>query len=1006
MDQKVKVIDVTKTFMVTDPNAFPNNQGYTQQEDNPEKGLPILGFEGYNFLPTSYGYRSYFGQSSILNVPPLLEKCDRILLYQFANYTNILVALTQTGIYLTRPSIGGSLWVDTTNTPIVYHDWLGGRGFIAPADLATPITYLEWTFCVLENILYMYKEGTNSVYTIGPAGINLGTGVVTVGSFTPTFLNMAGQKGIFRAGGRLGFWDSANSVSWSDQAVKSDFTPAIETRAGNMIFKAVLGRIVTIKEQGDGFVIYTTKGIVGVRFINDISMLWEATAISDTAGIAYDREVTTGITDLEHFAYTNTGIKRIGSFSAINRSHQFEDIIPDIYDLLKEQREPVYLDFLNGRYLFLSVINSNYIYSKTSFVYNTINAVSVRLLVNDAPWNGVTVLPVHINGTVVSAHIAAQMLAGVTTGMYTEWIGQGRTMYPTWMNSPMNPYAQDSSSNHVPNASIRPGPTFVFSGTAESSLIEIGLASCIPDNAINPVGKYLGWSYPGLNNTGSAFKGLADSYLADFIATQIAEWDNFTAIQVANKTAIESIPPYSAPTVQGNTPYLTSAAAQAVIDAIIVANGGSGNSYQVSNTLIGSFLSGAGTINNQGITGAGTNYAQLHIDKTFTGGYDVYRKKVRTYSIRSATRPVNGVGYVSLAGTMTPLGSWSVPPPSVPLTSCFAEGATSAQALNTLHAAIVAQYPAAFQAIDTGNFTYNASNPVWPGNQGSLTYTVSFPQVSPFPFVGSGYNLISSPNIYGVGSITEYFIDYVDTTTIPPLTTNPTITLTSAMMANQIILNWAYIGQGLPEGNFTSALGAIDIPGTNIVGTTNLPLDLNIVYPGASFLINDGSPAPIYPTFSGALVLDTALKKWGKMKGDFRTIMDMAPINSIDSSINFTNFGLNMAMLSPGGEVRALDARPTDSWIRYGKVGYYRQGYTQCQEVRASFRSSSSGNIILDTSIDGRALELSLNASYPFSSAADVTAFFSNKGRWHTITVSGQFDLQYLEFRGNSAGRR
>ena len=77
---------------------------------------------------------------------------------------------------------------------------------------------------------------------------------------------MSDRWGIFRANGRLGFWDSANSISWSSLFDKADFTPAIETLAGNVTFNDVLGRIVSIKASGSGFVIYSTKNIVGAAY--------------------------------------------------------------------------------------------------------------------------------------------------------------------------------------------------------------------------------------------------------------------------------------------------------------------------------------------------------------------------------------------------------------------------------------------------------------------------------------------------------------------------------------------------------------------------------------------------------------------------------------------------------------------------------------------------------------------------------------------------------------------
>ena len=51
---KEQIIDVTRSFLVTDPEAFYENLMVPQREDAPEKMLPVVAFEGYNFLPTLY----------------------------------------------------------------------------------------------------------------------------------------------------------------------------------------------------------------------------------------------------------------------------------------------------------------------------------------------------------------------------------------------------------------------------------------------------------------------------------------------------------------------------------------------------------------------------------------------------------------------------------------------------------------------------------------------------------------------------------------------------------------------------------------------------------------------------------------------------------------------------------------------------------------------------------------------------------------------------------------
>ena len=246
--------------------------------------------------------------------------------------------------------------------------------------------------------------------------------------------------------------------------------------------------------------------------------------------------------------------------------------------------------------------------------------------------------------------------------------------------------------------------------------------------------------------------------------------------------------------------------------------------------------------------------------------------------------------------------------------------------------------------------------------------------------------------------------------------------------ATPILLNVAhqtYSGsqRNLSAESYTSTFPATGVTGASIPvtgtirrGVPFLPVDVNVVYPGATFLLQDGIPAPIYPSFVGALVYDIALKKWGKLKESYRTLIDYSPVNNLNGALGYTNFGMDAAMLSPinvapasvvlNGTIHTFDARPVNSWIRYGKMGLYRRGKTKIHEIHAHFRTSSNGSIILDSSIDGRSLELSMTKNFPFASAASATFNVDSIGSWHTVIISGQFDLQYLEVRGNMVSRR
>ena len=92
--------------------------------------------------------------------------------------------------------------------------------------------------------------------------------------------------------------------------------------------------------------------------------------------------------------------------------------------------------------------------------------------------------------------------------------------------------------------------------------------------------------------------------------------------------------------------------------------------------------------------------------------------------------------------------------------------------------------------------------------------------------------------------------------------------------------------------------------------------------------------------------------------------------------------------------------------MKYGKIGYTRKGFTVMHEVRMHFRLGFTGTVTLDTSLNGTTIESSLSKDYIFTNVLNANCFPVVSGKWHTIKVAGNFDLQYLEFRGIISGRR
>lgn len=556
MAQLAQIIDLTKSYYPCDPNAFPENMIDTQREDSPEKmAAPVIPYEGWNFLPTSYGYRSYFGKNSKLNIDALASPCDHLLLYQDALYNNVLVALCDDGVWVARTDIAGINWV---------HE----KTLTEPAEGS----YLQWTWCVLANDLYIYRQGHTKIFKLdssptvnstnpypvisvtscvidaqgtaqsstaykvhvstidninyagtgtkvvsipimmteslvtdrgagstwdinitwadfpavrendgaGAYGVwfrvyfqNLNTDQVyytdvrapvdnvlpnntmqipnvpypttllssgfpdaasintvvdtAVSEFTPSFLTMTAQMGVFRAGSRLGMWDSSNSISWSSLEDYTDFTPDVISMSGNMTFIGVIGRIVVCHGHSDGFIIYSTGSILGVRQTFDDSMLWDAMTITNKTGVFSPKSVTLGRSDSEQFAYTHSGLYTIGDFNKLSKSYGFERIFVDITDFLDQTNLPIHIKIVNNRYLFLNLLDNDYVDGLTSNQAYFVPPAS-KLLIGGTIWDGnLETLPTDISGYQWSI-ILEQLINGDTTNIYNQIINDS-TIY-------------------------------------------------------------------------------------------------------------------------------------------------------------------------------------------------------------------------------------------------------------------------------------------------------------------------------------------------------------------------------------------------------------------------------------------------------------------------------------------------------------------------------------------------------------------------------------------------
>lgn len=1150
--QNTKIVDLSKSYVPGDPNVFPENLEYTAQEDAPEKADPILAYEGVNFLPTEYGYRSYFGEQATINIAGLTSRCSELLMFQGENYSNLLVALCEDGIWTSSPAAVAGAW-----TPVV-------------TIVFNPLVYKDWTYILLSGSMYFYQEGNASVDVLAPA--------LTWTNFVPSFLHMAGQKGIFRAGGRLGFWDSANSVSYSSPLDYTDLTPALTTGAGNTKFRDVVGNIVLILSHGDGFIIYSTKSIVGVHLSQSTQALWSAAVVSSITGIAYPTHVCTGTSDSQHFVYTPVGLYSVGSYSLSEQTHDFTPLLTSTIDFVKESELPIRLTCLEGRYLFLSLVDGKYIDSAvssrtvttpglmqgllgwdgvpaslpTSLTSNQGTALINGLLAPassgsfaDVDWDGTYSAVIDFNnsssvGSLFTAadparhwgvaatyaplkdtasrlsflNPATKTVAGAFNTVdkdKTDFIAAQAAWVAAKKLEVVGPtrYTGTATSSLYPELPANPAPTNTYLGTvitgAGVDLLEHTDAGTLM-NSIN-LRRYFTGGQEITEVKTIEYVGYDDSSNMREYTTPMSESTNFTSFgvgllflrRVGSSTevvytedgitfVVKSIVP--AVVVQlhcvnnrlfiGHTP----ADVWYQLCCIVLLTSTDGITWTTCDVPLGYIFFGDCPI----AYGAG-QYAAIASDGTETRQVLLSADGI-TFTSHPLTNPSYGnlsvVAIMPYGGGLVAVDqtqlsysadgvNWAVPTPISHMISAYRDCGI-VQLSSGLYAAMPDSsrgiqgilvsadmitwtpkvIPIAYGVFPSGKITSygdtiyvykQQSGILASSSDGGTTWVVEYTCYSP----DNGVGMVGAR----VGCYNYDISSFVLVGTQAKLIESSTLTYTSAPVTGEYgysnlrieatefnkyqkdasgkwtLTDIMAAGGGAPPAlNLTYPIG---LSGSVVFGSSSfpspffsetgygygeapislgnpaiLPVDpLIISYPPVSYNLIDGSPAPLYPTYLGALVLDIQLKKWGKYKGSHSLIFDYSPQNNtLNGSIPYSNFGMRAGALRATGTVSLFDSAPVESWIRYGKVGYYRQGMTQLQEVRAHFRGLSTGMITLETSLDGRNLEASLQNGTVFTTQNSVTAYNDYNGSWHTIKISGQWDLQYLEVRGNIRGRR
>jgi hypothetical protein len=1009
MAQRSQHIDVTRSYLPISPDSLLENLINTDREDGEEKALPIVAYDGYNFLPTTQGYRSYFGIESKLDISSLASRAQFIISFQLPTYQTRLIALCEDGIWLAN---AGSLAAPWTQAVTLTFD---------------PAVLKEWSYCIIENILYMYSAGGDLVYKTNITALL----ELEILSFTPSFLNMAGQLGIFKAGTRLGFWDSANSISWSSNLDLTDFTPSLENLTGNTIFGDIIGRVITVKGHRDGFVVYSTRSILGVGFSFQSNLLWEAKKIMDSTGISYSRAVTVGQNDGEHFVYSTSGIYRIGEYTSLTNSFQVDPIATDFYDYIRETRDPVYLDIIAGRYLFFHIVDVNYVYSGISFQY--VPGTDQVLLIGGNPW---TLDPLALPATMSGNAVAAAINQIVTFGFQTfpnkkaRWnldfsITQPGTDSPlTRISNPTGPFTRAAQNPGFTASDIL--NTYIEGTTLPTEYDPV--ASIDSDSF-----RYFLGSKPVYPATVTGAMGID---MIETIQKQIYDWRLFLNHQQAAANILVTLTK-TKPVVQGTS----------IIDYVSASSPipPAPPDDLIEDTVVGNYRTGEGNLEFQ------MDFPQnmLYLRKYFQRKFTVTRRKRTVYTYRVDTAAIV-LGRRLVLTDLAISGNAGTPLTPNPIyVSCNEYALNDTELRPKVNAAFLASAPATVNSSTYGNvgktsatwsspgtgYTFveygpgvnylnltsiNSSSanvvPYYLDSQVTYSYLISYADAD------MGYAQLTgtqTDNVVSTTVVTSYPPTIVLTSPTPIFPTGPSAVSffpptwngveTLRMIAASAFSPWRY------DGSYGISLDLDPLAGYN--PATDMPVDVGsmlvygdsfiVRYPGTPYLLQSGVPFLAYPTFNGSYVLDLHLKKWGKQKNQFTVLGSLDAINqTINAILPTPDKGMTAFLKIPSNEIRIIDELPTDSLLKYGRIGHSRLGYTNLLEVKAWMRTVGYGSLVVEASIDGKQALPTLQHTTNFNSYAFVEAYPDISARWFNINLMGSFDLVGLEARTKVVSRR
>jgi len=977
--QNAKIIDVTRSFIPVDPNEYPENLHIFSGENSPEQRTPpIVPYMGWNFMPTAYGYRSFFGTNSAGDYASLSpNKPDHVFLFQTLTYKNVWIALCDTGIWIKEASTTGA--------------WTQLVVLAAPAD----DVFYEWYFFTIQNKLYCYRaNGANFYEILTDAGIP--TTNIACNTKTPNFITPTAQLGMFRLGQRVGFWDAQNAVAYSSADDYEDFTPAVLTGANVTTFNSVLGKISSIRSHGNNAIIYASKSVVGLVIQAGETFLVRAEPILQAAGVPYARNSVAAATDTVHYAYTTTGIYRI-------ENGKPDQVVPEVWDYFQKMKTGiVYLRYLEGRHLVFEVMDEDTINGNPIFTKEYIDSSSITFPGYDSvdDLHNLPALP-YDNVTLMNS-----LDSGSFGEMQSAFAGTGAQKKPGTFATPIwTCYLSNNGVKDVNNITFGAVPCG-FTGP-------LGTSFKMSPNGVPKTTDLTTDSTHKTASSGSDAWVDGNWTMQRFAQVQTAIWEKEEQVlqDVVNRILAQAY------FEQKTTNDVTVCAASGPTTSYCALGtypytftppqfGFNGCSFWLTRYCTEAKQLRAANINQVQCDNTGTLHsAPSYFKATFNGG-----DFSGIHHATAADCVTEVASFYGFAGFQYfPDGSDNNPGGPGNLISAQ-QGEIRDQAFPTSSRPYGIR--AYWQADDADHYLQQSGTAFAPNQPVIYQYLIAghYNKIE----TGSAHNEVQN-SLTGILAVESAYCEITGWKYTKPDGTTATVAAASCTNTTDDYPSSTSTGtRAVPSDDTRPPVASGDgslgdfpysIPSITGIDSTDWP-DQTLTYPPSSFLLQNGSIAPKYPTFVGAFVYDTELKKWGKAKLNYKQLLDYAPINSESSSlVPYTTFGMLAGAIKDDGFLYIFDDKPASSEITWGKIGFYRLGITDCESIRFDFASVCSGTLRVDVSVEGQEILAPISYSISYD-GKQVIGYPPYSAKWFNVTLSGKFDVSYAEFNGLTKGRR